>query len=310
MHRRHSFFHQAWKGDPSGVLYIAGLLMVLVVYFLVSLAFFGVLSWYDENWMSRPQEQILNPELLGMPPGLGLLLLLLPFAAGLLAIWIAIRFIHRRAFITVLSSASSFDWRKAGLAAGLWVGISLVFEISLALLDPENYIWTFDPVRFFPTLLVALIFIPLQASMEEVLFRGYLMQWIGKGFKSPWVALLTTSILFGLMHGANPEIDEFGSALLLYYIGFGLVMGIATLMDEGLELAIGVHVGNNLYSSLIISFPSSALQTPTIFTLKEFPLVPMLVVGVIGATLFMMFVARKYQWTDWRKLIESISEPA
>lgn len=309
MHHRHRFFHQAWKGDPRGYLYLIGLLLVIVANVVISFVYPIVASAYTDDMGSLSSEELLNPAAIGMPPALGLMLLLLPFAGGLFAIWIAIRFIHRRSFTSVLTGNPSLDWNKILLGAGLWVGITLVFEVLVAFINPENYTYTFDAAKFFPTLLVALIFVPLQTSMEEVLFRGYLMQGIGKRFKRPMVALLSTSILFGLLHAANPEIVKFGPLLLFYYIGFGLMMGIITIMDEGLELALGVHAGNNLYGALIITFPSSALQTPAIFTLKEYPINIMTLVWLIGSVIFVLIVAKYYKWQDWGKLKGIISLP-
>ena len=73
--------------------------------------------------------------------------------------------------------------------------------------------------------------------------------------------LLVTSVLFGLMHAANPEVEKMGFIIMLYYIGTGLFLGILTLMDEGLELALGFHAANNLIGALLLTSDWSALQT-------------------------------------------------
>ncbi|MEM7371655.1 MAG: CPBP family intramembrane glutamic endopeptidase [Bacteroidota bacterium] len=309
MHHRYRFFYQAWKGDTRGYLYVIGLLLIILANVLVSFVYPIVAGFFVDDYSSLTPNELLQPERLGMPPALGLMLLLLPFAAGLFAIWIAIKYIHRRSFTSVLTGNSQLNWRKVGIGAGVWIGITLVFELIVAFMNPENYTYTFDAAKFFPTLIVALIFVPLQTSMEEVLFRGYLMQGIGKQFKRPLVALLSTSIMFGLLHAANPEIVKFGPILLLYYIGFGLMMGVLTIMDEGLELPLGIHAGNNLYGALIITFPSSALQTPAIFTLKEYPIEIMTLVWLIGSVIFILLMARLYQWKDWSKLTGMLTPP-
>ena len=46
---------------------------------------------------------------------------------------------------------------------------------------------------------IAIIFVPLQTSLEEYVFRGYLMQGIGGIIKNKWIPLLTTSLLFGFL---------------------------------------------------------------------------------------------------------------
>ena len=96
------------------------------------------------------------------------------------------------------------------------------------------------------------------------------MQGFGLLFKNKWAPLLITSILFGALHAANPEVKEFGLALALpQYIVIGLVFGIITVMDDGTELAIGKHAINNILISLFVTHNSSVLQTPSIFKVEE-----------------------------------------
>jgi uncharacterized protein len=79
------------------------------------------------------------------------------------------------------------------------------------------------------------------------------------------------AVLFGLLHGVNPEIEAFGfRTMMVYYIGMGLFLGWITLKSAGLELAIGLHIANNLYASLMITFPESAIPSPALFSLREF----------------------------------------
>ena len=91
------------------------------------------------------------------------------------------------------------------------------------------------------------------------------MQGIGLATRKKIVPLLITSFMFGMMHIANPEVDKMGNIILVYYIGTGLFLGIITLMDEGLELALGFHAANNLVGALLITSDWSALQTDSIF---------------------------------------------
>ena len=82
--------------------------------------------------------------------------------------------------------------------------------------------------------------------------RGYLMQGIGLMSGKRWVPLVTTSMIFGLLHFFNPEVEKLGYGIMVYYIGTGFFLGILTLMDEGLELAIGFHAANNLFTALLV----------------------------------------------------------
>ena len=103
--------------------------------------------------------------------------------------------------------------------------------------------------------------IPIQTSWEEYVFRGYLMQGFATLFRSRWGALLLTSFVFGSLHLFNPEVEKLGYGVMIYYIGTGLFLGILTLMDEGIELALGFHAANNLTTALLVTSSWTAFQT-------------------------------------------------
>ena len=85
--------------------------------------------------------------------------------------------------------------------------------------------------------------VPLQTSAEELFFRGYLMQGLGRIFPMRLLPFVITSTLFGLLHFTNPEVDKLGDIILITYLSTGFFLGAITLIDEGLELALGFHAG-------------------------------------------------------------------
>jgi hypothetical protein len=85
-------------------------------------------------------------------------------------------------------------------------------------------------------------------------------------------------------------------------------------MDEGLELALGFHFGNNLIAAILITSSWSALQTDAVFidTSEKVSnsgleiLFPVLVIYPI----FLLILARKYGWTNWKeKLFGKVTAP-
>ena len=129
------------------------------------------------------------------------------------------------------------------------------------------------------------------------------MQGIGVIANSRLIPLLITSILFGLMHPANPEVAKIGPTIMIYYIGTGFFLGILTLMDEGLELSLGFHAANNLTGALLMTADWTAFQTHSIFKDVSQPTAGfdvILPVFVIFPILLFVF-ARKYKWTNWKQ---------
>ena len=140
--------------------------------------------------------------------------------------------------------------------------------------------------------------IPIQTSAEELLFRGYLLQGFGVLFKNRWLPLILTSVLFGGLHYANPEVDQFGLGIMFYYIGTGFFLGIITLVDEGLELALGFHAANNLFGALLMSSEWSAFQTDAILIFTGQPVLwgeIIISLGLCYPIVFYLFY-RKYHW--------------
>jgi hypothetical protein len=162
--------------------------------------------------------------------------------------------------------------------------------------------------------LISIILFPFQIGLEEYLFRGYLMQHIGIMVKNKWFPLIFTSVLFGVAHSANPEVAEMGFITMIFYIGTGLLLGIMTLMDDGLELALGFHFGNNLLAALLITSDWSALQTDALFryTAEEANTTTMeiLVPVLVFYPIILIILSRIYKWKNWNeKLFGKVVEP-
>lgn len=249
-------------------------------------------------------------EAVGLHENFVLFLLILTFAGGLLGLWLGVKSIHERPFRTVITPNLSVNWNKILFSFGLWMGLTVVIEFFFFLASPETYSLQFQPGKFIGLLLVALLFLPIQTSFEEIAFRGYLLQGLALIFPVRWIPLILTSVLFGAMHYQNPEVEAFGLGIsMTYYIGVGLFLGIITLMDDGLELALGVHAATNIFGALFVSFDEAVLQTPTVFHAAEVNL-PLMIVGfAVAAMIFTFIVAKKYEWKDWTRLYGKVDRP-
>jgi hypothetical protein len=182
-------------------------------------------------------------------------------------------------------------------------------ELITYALNPNNYIFQFEATQLVALLLISILVIPLQAAGEELFFRGYLMQGIGWGTKKAWIALIITSVGFGLMHLANPEMEKYGQAFIITYMIMGLFFGVISLMDDGLELAMGVHTINNIYNAVLVTFPNSALELPTAFRIVTYNAWLGFGIEVLLFVFFIWICAKKYGWTDWNKITQQITEP-
>jgi len=236
-----------------------------------------------------------------------LILIISTFLFGLLALLIAVRKIHQRSIKSLLTSRKNMDWKRVFFAFAVLFSVSSILLLLDYYLSSDTYVWNFKPIPFSILVVISFLFLPLQTSFEEILFRGYLMQSIGILFKNTLIPLIFTSVVFGLMHGANPEVDKLGYAIFIYYIGTGLFFGITTLMDEGLELSLGLHAANNIVAAILVTTDWTVFKTDALLLDTSEPSLgfqAFLPVFVLYPILLFVF-SKKYKWTNWRKhLIE------
>ena len=167
------------------------------------------------------------------------------------------------------------------------MGIYLYFSITN---DPGNFTINNLSRSLIWLVIIAVLLIPFQTSFEELLFRGYLMQGAGAWFRNKWMPLIITSLFFGLMHSFNPEIKEFGFWVMIpQYVTYGLVFGLITIIDNGIEIAMGAHAANNVFLSVFVTQKSSALQTSAIFEQQQvYPWTDFLSLVILSVIFFVL----------------------
>ncbi len=274
-------------------------------YFIIPVGFMGLmaLNYLVITLFDLDVESIMQQEILAKGKNRVLVEMLIPFAIGLLILFGWVKYIHRQSITSLTTSRKKIDWGRIVFAFSLWAIITVVFVMIEVKTSPENFIYNLQWEPFLYLAVIGILLIPLQTSFEEYLFRGYMMQGIGIMAKNRWVPLLVTSVLFGIMHIANPEVGKIGSIILVYYIGTGLFLGILTLMDEGLELALGFHAANNLITALLVTADWTAFQTNSVYKDISPPqvgpdvLIPVLVVFPVLLFIF----SKKYKWNGWKE---------
>ena len=126
-------------------------------------------------------------------------------------------------------------------------------------------------------------------------------------FKNRWAPLVMTSIIFGGLHLFNPEVEKLGYGIMVYYIGTGLFLGILTLMDEGIELALGFHAANNLFTALLVTSSWTAFQTESILIDTSEPSLgaELIISLLVLYPIFLFFMSKKYGWNQWKQRLTS-----
>lgn len=234
---------------------------------------------------------------LGLGQDFGFFAMLFPFFIGLLAFVLLIRPLNGRDMKSVISGAGRFRWNRFLISALVYGILSAAYFFIYLKADPSNFRLNNTSSTLIPLILISLLCIPFQAAFEEVVFRGYMMQGFAVLARNRWMPLIMTSLLFGLMHSFNPEVEEFGFLTMMpQYVLFGLIFGIITILDDGIEAAIGAHAANNAFLCIMVTNRASALQTSAVYEqLNIYPWIEfagLLITGIV----FILILKKVFGW--------------
>ena len=290
------YIEQAYKGNNDWWRVLITTLLTAGIFLANFVAYF---------MRSKEQMDDVYKKMSEIPNNWSLIINLTPFIFLLGLLFLLVRNLHERSVLSLTTSRNSVDYKRIFFSFSLVVLLTIaVFTVSY-FVDNSNIIWNFNPLKFSILFLISILLFPCQIGLEEYLFRGYLMQQIGIVAKNRWFPLLFTSVVFGLFHSANPEVAQMGYGVMVFYIGTGLLLGIMTLMDESLELALGFHLGNNMMAALLITSDFSAIHTDALFKYSgvEKPvdmLNEMIVSIAIVYPIILYIFAKRYNWIDWK----------
>lgn len=306
------FLSLAEKKKNSIGIYIATSILVIFGYFIAQIPLTIVLLFRAKELKMSPKEieeavSSSNFAVFGIDLNLILLLILLAFVFATLFLWLGQTKLHQKDFKDLITPRERVNYSKILFSFALWFGLTILVEAFFYFLDPTIYEFQLQLQSFLILAIIAIFILPIQTSFEELFFRGYLLQGFSLISKNRWFPLLITSVLFGLMHAMNPEVSAFGFwKMMSYYIGVGIFLGILTLMDDSLELALGVHAATNIYGALMVTFESSAIQTSAIFKMKEVNVNWMLLAFIFVCIIFYIIVSKKYEFGNWKKVFGPI----
>lgn len=256
-------FIDSSKKYPSSIpMVVATVSLVLIAYFLGGSGLLFDYEYAKDFATSQAPDTSQYIQVLGS--NRVLFWMLLPFTLSFVIFLVAIKWIHKRPVLSVFTGRDQLDWMR--ICTSFFIVFFFLTIISaLQICFSDDIIWSFEWNTFFPLLLIACLIIPIQTTIEELLFRGYLLQGIKRRLGSNIQAVVLSGFFFGLIHLGNPEIEAIGVHVLSHYVLLGLFLGLLTLFDNGLELSMGFHAANNIFAALMISSDWQVFQTEALF---------------------------------------------
>lgn len=242
----------ALQGRNSLWRILLGIVLFLIVYtiLLVVIIVAGFLAAYAAGMAALPADTGLEAFLTTIP---GQATILASFASVWVGVWLAVRLLHRRPLRTIFGADSRISWCRFGKALVATLLVSAIIEAVLLLVLPlprqgaltfQAWLWWLIPL--------GLLFL-LQTSAEEALFRGWLLQSLAARFRSPVAWAVMPSVAFALLHWQADLSPGMLAILLGGVLAFALIAVILVRATGDLGAAMGMHLGNNLFSCLLVS---------------------------------------------------------
>jgi hypothetical protein len=148
----------------------------------------------------------------------------------------------------------------AYLSAGLGLGVFMIIVV-FAILWAAGWLTVDRSTTWQSPLFVASVFTWIIISfVEELSFRGYIMQGLAKAWGMP-LAVVVSSILFGAVHSLNPNASVLGVFNIVFV---GVLLACAYLVSKSLWLPVGLHIGWNLVEIQVLGFPGSGHTEPSL----------------------------------------------
>lgn len=261
MHQK-EFLDNAYYGKNNWWRYvitsIASWLGPLILIIIVLIPFFIFPNHFKQMLSAQESFENLNPMFL-------LLFFGIYYILSFIIFYFCSRFIHHKKIRLFVNTFTKVKWMKILKGAGLWFGLMGFALLIELIIDPSLVEFSFNP-SFFILLILSLVIYSIQASFEEIFFRGYLMQGIGIITRKPVIPLLITSTLFALGHFFNGSDVSSGVGVVISMFIFGLTLGIITLAENSLETAMGVHIANNIFVTIVINNTGVFENLPSLFT--------------------------------------------
>ena len=270
------------KGQAGVPRYLVGLVTVLVVFFLLG----GVLSIpFGIAWPDHEDSLIQST-----------VILLMGFVIPFFAIPKITQWFHHRPPWSV-----AMPWRSVrggdftvGFLVSAVVGLLTVWISDLV--GAIDYSWVgFDWSVWLPLLVIGIVGLAIQTASEEMLFRGYLAQFMRRLSKHPAVFIGVPALVFAAPHIANVESLGGGPLVLLPYFATGLLYGWAAWRSGSLYMSWGLHFNNNLFNLLVIGTAGDILKSaaPLQFDAPGLAVTSVLILGQSALTFVALAVVMR-----------------
>lgn len=284
------YLRLALLGKNEWWRFVIAILVILIAWQLIG----AIPSIFLILWIfvdGDPLTQVTSDgQFLGIDINVSFTAMLLASVAFLGGLFLAMRYVHQRGLLSLVTPAKNIDGHRVLQGFICWFVLCVVIGVIETLLHPGRYIYSLDVQKFLPFVFLAVILIPIQTTTEELFFRGYLLQGFGLSVKNPFLLSFLSGLIFMLPHLLNPETKLNYLLMGFSYFMIGAVLAFITLRDGRLELALGMHAANNLYTAIFANAIVTVMPTPSLFLVKELDVVYSTIATFFASVIFVLLI--------------------
>jgi membrane protease YdiL (CAAX protease family) len=221
-------------------------------------------------------------EIENLPLALTLPLTIAELGVILLLTYLFRRFLDQQSF-TSLGFEQQRGW-LGEIGLGVILGFALmggIFFVEWAggWLAVNDKVWRFQALGSALLMLLGyLVLFILAGASEEIMFRGYILQNL-REWPGTVLAVVLSSILFGLIHGLNPNFNLFAALNIALA---GVAFCYAYLITGNLWLPLAYHFSWNFFQGPVFSFPVSGMISGGLFLTQVSQAGSMITGGAFG----------------------------
>jgi membrane protease YdiL (CAAX protease family) len=260
-----------WRLIVQIILLLVVVVPLQILISIAAIAFLAMRGGISSDQLGQSGPGPLSPQaiqefLLGSPLLMALSTLSL-FAAIVLSVWLAGRFLDRRRFTDFGLHLNQSWWSDFGF--GLFLGAFLMLAIFLVELAARwvtvtgTFVTRNPDMNFLAGIVPAVVIFLAVGFHEELFSRGYQLRNMAEGLNGRLlgprgaivVAALLSSAVFGTLHVTNPNASWI-STLNIFIAGV-VLLGLGFILTGELALPIGIHITWNFFQGNVFGFPVS-----------------------------------------------------
>lgn len=245
-------------GRSSEVIYGIGLIIIFLVVPLGAAQVIGPIQAWAINTFGAPDAMV---NLFATTANIvGFLIWMAMFPIWILGVFLVVRLLNQRPFMTLISPTRTYNLKLVGLAFVIYLPLVTLSSLAGIWLagQPVTFNFVFEPAGWIAGLALGLVLYLIQATSDELVFRAYPLQGVYAVIGRPVVAAIGAAVIFSLYHYSPANTPETYASLFVA----GLFAAALTVKAQRLEPAIGVHLANNLSLFSIVQNPEVTPAEP------------------------------------------------